>query len=379
MEERRIFTEHVRALARGGEGPNLDEVWEALRIALRSEMRKRGLWEISPACLGLQGAKSWSAGGGGAKGKVTPPLDELLNECYHFVFVQRLDGLQGQLLVKDNIDGLVFLNIRHFLTERQSAHDPIGARIFAVLHDAARRAVEEGGLRIVGGDSRIRNDTVFELGGPVAEGAARGLGEIVTRWNDELLPDLVTLQGRDRERVVVRLRDLLSGLSREGIETLRFQDLLEPLRADVRSRWGAYLEADQGERIEDEGEVVKVVRPGNDLEERQLYRKLVECILRGIPLAARNEKTKGYLSTLFQFLRVQIDEGIEPDRSVRLRNSVGTAPEATDDEPPSRRRLAEILRIPRERMGELFETLGELLQDCRKSVGGRFRAENSSR
>jgi hypothetical protein len=382
-EERRIFTEHVRALA-AGEDPagHLQEVWAALRTALRSELKRRGLWDAPPSYLGVHGEDKWESGGGrfGTEG----PLEELLAECYAYVFVARLSGLAAQLKVKPNIDGLVFLNIRHFLHERQREHDPIGAHVFTVLQAAVRLAVEEGELRVLQGDEKVRNDTVLgfgmatEVGGPESRLAAIAAG-----WNDELLPDLVTLRGRRQEEVVLRLRELLRELSQEGVEVFRFKDLVDPLKADARARWAALLAEEQGDTVKDTdaegGEVVRVVRPNTRIEERQLFRKLVDCVLAALARLDVNERTRGYLSTLWQFLRFQAAEGIEPEPASRLERSLAAELESLAEERPSRRRIAEQLQIPRERLADLYRTLGELFEECRALVAGPALRESRPR
>jgi hypothetical protein len=345
---------------------------------LRSEIRRRGLWDLPTRYLGVEGGSSWDEEGGRSQSKDIGALDELVFECYQFVFVTRFDALAAQLKVLPNIDGLVFLNVRHFLHERQSEHDPIGTRTFRVLQLSVLRAVEDGELRVLGGDERIRNETVLAFAN-AAEGAASApeLAEIVARWNDDLLPDLVTYRGRQQQQVILRLRSHLSGLPHQGIATFRFQELIEPLKADVRVRWAALLEKERGETaVEEKGEVVTVARPSRALEERQRYRELLDCVLRGIAGADLKEKTRGYLGTLFEFFRVQTEEGMNPDRSSRMQRSVAAELEAEDDGGHSNRRLAEDLRIPRERMKELFRILRKLLQDCGAWVGGRFRAES---
>jgi pimeloyl-CoA synthetase len=337
------------------------------------------LWELPTSYLGIQGAGSWREEDGW-KGKGTSAFTELVEDGYEFVFVRRIRSLKAQLLLKDNVDGLVFLSIRNFVHDRQVEHDPIGAQSFAVVHEAIRGAVEEGELRVVRGDEKIRNDTVLSFGGGDAESPAGELSGLAARWNDALLPGLVTSRGREQDEVVLRLRSLLSTLPGEGIQTFRFQDLIEPLKADVRLRWASLFELEQGERIEEEkGKEVPVTGPDTQFEERQYFRKLADCVLRGVEVVDANKATRRYLATLFQFLRVQSGERMNPDRSAGLRDSVAAEVEAEDDGPLSHRRLAEHLRIPRERIKGLFEILGRLLQDCRASVGGRSRAENASR
>jgi hypothetical protein len=379
-----VFTEHVRALVEGEavEGPKFDELWQALRAALRREIKRRGLWESPPAYLGIYGWESWEPSGSRrGKGGADSALDELLPECYSFVFVSRLRSLEAHRKLKPNVDGLVFLNIRHFLHERQREHDPIGSQVFAVLQTAVRMAVAAGELAVIEGDVRIKNDTVLVFG-PAASPAAGGdLPAVVTRWNDELLPDLVTSRGRRQEEVARRLRDHLLALRRRGYGAVRFKDLVDPLKADVRARWAALLERAQGEsavEVSAEGtpETVRLVGPDTRAEEREVFRKLVDCVLAALERLQVSEKTRAYLATLWQFIRVQASEGVEASPG-SLGEGLAELAEAEEGR-PSLRTLAEELRIPRERLPGLYQTLGELLEGCRAAISGEA-AVNSLR
>ncbi|HEY4592170.1 MAG TPA: hypothetical protein VIJ61_07160 [Thermoanaerobaculia bacterium] len=370
-----IFTEHVRLLAGGKplDEASLEPLWDALRSALRAELRRRGLWESPPAYLGIYGWDAWETSGERRQGA----LEELLFECYSYIFVLRLRCLQAQLAVKPNIDGLVFLNIRHFLHERQKEHDPLGSQAFEVLRSAVRAAIEEGTLHVVAGEEEIRNDTLLSFSPAVRSPMAtrEEIAALVISWNDELLPDLVTLRGQRQEEVVRRLGERLPDLRREGLAVFRFKDLVDPLKADVRKRWAAILDQFQGEAApqggEDEGRSrVRVVSPDQRVEERQLFRWLVDCVLTSLRHLDTGEKTREYLETLWQFLRLQASEGeglAAPDS--RLGQLLR---EADDEERLSMRRLAEQLRIPRERLPGLYEILRSLLERCRAANTGRI-------
>ncbi|MFY9822954.1 MAG: hypothetical protein WAM82_16350 [Thermoanaerobaculia bacterium] len=345
----RVFTEHVRSLERGEEpGPRLLAiVLDALRGALRGELRRRGLWNAPPDYLGVYGAESWE-----------DALEELLAACYTFVFVERRRGLQAQLRVKPNVDGLVFLNVRHFLHERQKERDPLGSQVFEVLQSAVRRAVAQGEMHVLAGDPRVRNDTVLGFRPDAeAEVPARDFRSLVSRWNDDLLADLVTLRGPRQEEVVEKLRERLAGLETHGVAAFRFKDVIDPLKADARARWGALFEQASGETAVEweEGEAVRVVRlsrPDTGYEERQLFRRLIDCVLAAIERLDVHERTRAYLEKLWQFLRVNAASGNEGS--------------------PSQRRVAEHLRIPRERLPGLYETLGQLLERCRAANSGKL-------
>jgi hypothetical protein len=377
------FTDHVRALA---SGETLDDrqfatLWRALGAALRRELKRRGLWESTPAFLGVYGGESWQpAGSVGIS--VQGPLEELLAECYVYVFVDRLRSLQAQLLVKPNVEGLVTLNLRHFLHERQKRHDPIGFQIFEVVRAAVRAAVGKGELRVLSGDESVRNDTVLgfprELDRPGSRGGT--LASRVARWNDELLPGLVTSRGRRQEEVVEQLGAHLPDLQRWGFLSFRFKDLVDPLKADVRARWAAILELEEGEPVpqHEEGSVqggVRAVAPDTGIEERELFEKLIDCVLKRLERYETSRKTREYLAVLWQFLRAQASEGTVAAPASRLDRALaaklGEETAADDDETPSLRSLAEKLRIPRERLPGLYRTLGELVNGCRAAISGK--------
>jgi hypothetical protein len=376
-EEAQVFTDHVRALGTGEplDSGQFEALWMALRAALRRELKRRGMWESPPAYLGIFGGESWEPAGGTGRESA---LEELLAECYSYVFMSRLRSLQAQLKVKPNVEGLVVLSIRHFLHERQKEHDPIGSQVFEILQAAVQLAIAGGELRVLAGDEKVRNDTVlgFVAGMDVPGQGRGGLSALVARWNDELLPDLVTSRGRRQEEVVTRLKERLPDLLRDGIGTFRFKDLVDPLKADVRARWAALLDLDQGEIVpqmegEGSGAPVRAVGPDQGVEERQLFRKLVECVLKALQRLQANEKTRGYLAVLWQFLRVQASEGIEAQPASRLGRTLTAELAAGDEERLSLRQLAEQLRIPRERLPGLYQTLGDLVERCRAAISGK--------
>jgi len=355
IAEARVFTDFVRSLeARPDPEPRaLARARDALRAALRGELRRRGLWTAPPDYAGIYGCVSWDEG-----------LDELLSECYAFIFVDRLRSLQAQLRVKPNIDGLIFLNVKHFLHERQKEHDPLGSQVFQVVQSALRGAVAAGELHVLAGDPRIRNETVLGVS-PDADPAAaagRDLRSLVRRWNDGLLPDLVTLRGRREAEVVERLRACLADLPAEGCEVFRCKDLVDPLKADVRARWMALLDQATGESAVERGDdessrIVRLVRPDTGFEERQLFRRLVACVLAAVERLEESAKTRDYLSTLWQFLRVQAQGG--------------PAGAADTEGNLSQRRLGELLGIPRERIRDLYKILGRLVEKCRAANSGK--------
>jgi hypothetical protein len=371
-----VFTEYVRALAAGVEPPDeqAGALWAALRAALRDDLRRRGLWGASPpSYLGIYGYPRWQAAGAAAAGAATAPtgdaLEDLAAGCYAFIFVDRLRSLIAHLAVKRDIDGLVLLNVRHYLHELQREHDPLGFRVFEVARAAVRRALERGELAVVAGDPRVRNETLLGWEGrpsaPAMGAAAAGaeLARRVARWGDELLPDLVTARGPRQTEVVDRLRRQLLALREAGFERFRFRDLVDPLKRAVRWRWAAILEQATGRRG---GMGGRATAPGDveaeAMESDASFQELARCVTASLGQLEVDARSRRYLLALWRFLRRRAGAGGEEVEDALARHKV-----------------AELLQIPRERMPELYRTLGRLVQACRARSGRGMQAPASAR
>ncbi len=353
------FTDYLRALGPRGEPPTreaFDEVWRKLRHALRREIRRRGLWDQPPRFLGFPGSERWD----------DDALDEAATEAYAFNFIDRLRPLKAQLGHKPNVEGLVVRNLRNLLHERQKGNDPLGFRVYEIVRSAVRGKLDRGELEVRSGSPRVRNDTVLAWPDPPPdavplESQTVDLEGRVRVWNDELLPDLLTARGGRRDRLVERLADRIDELAREeGADSFTFGTLVTAMKTDVRARWSALHLQEQGEVALDDTEeaedgglprMVRLYRPDPELEDRQAFRRLTDCISRGVEHEEATDGKRGrYLSELWQFLRLEIH---------------------TSGEVPSRRRLSDLLDIPRDRFPELYGLLGELLEICREAILGR--------
>lgn len=359
------FTRYVRAIAARSDA--VGEMAEELRVELRKvlvrEMRWRSLWASSPAFVGILGWPSWTPGD--TQGTASP-LEDLLSDCYVFIFGHRLRQLLNQLKVQSRIDGLVVVYLRQFLTHLQKHHDPLGYRLFEVLCAATRGVVASGDLHVLHGTSKIRNETVLGVGpaqaSPVSIEPAsvepvsvETLRPLVARWNGALLPDLITAERVARRQVTERLRDHLVGLASEGVSAFRFKDLLDALKADVRARWSGFRQQEEGEvGVEDDDDdarqLVWILQPETRIEDLDSFKKLVRCVSNLIPKADTRMKTRAYLERLWNFMR---------------RWSIGDR-----DALPSHRELEGELEIPRDRFAGLYKTLGHLTRRCQGTLSG---------
>lgn len=357
------FTRFVRVLAPGREidPALLEEVEQKLAKALARELRRRRLWHLHPSLLGVVGWPHWydrEPGKGGA-------LAELVEDAATFIFVQRMASLKAQLLTKPNIEGLVVKAVFQFVQRRQTTHDRLGSDVFELLRAAVRSTVAAGELRVVSGEPRIGNGTLLAL---VASGASEvaspeRLASVVERWGGPVASSLVTAAGEEKGRLVVDLARRLSKLDELGVHAFRFGDLIHPLKADLRARLMALFALERGETAveEEQNGLARVCRELEPDVEQSLvaedrFRKLIDCMAASIDLHPAPERTRRYLRRMLVFLRAFAAE------RVRIGSQDGLL--------PSLRKLAALVDVPRERLDEMLETLGEFLRYCRRRLDG---------
>jgi hypothetical protein len=355
------FTRFLRNLEPGGplernDGDFDDEVWAALRRLLVGELKRRSLWSLPPAYLGIYGCATWAD---------PAAVEELVADCFVFVFAERFRSLKAQLRNKPNIEGLILRNVRDFLHETQRRHDPVGFRVFTVLLSTLRGAQSAGRLHVIAGSPAVRHDTVLAFRPETSPDQAARPEELrlyTSAWNDDLLPDLITARGWDVRQVTARLERHLHALASEGVRAFRFHDLVDALRQDARARWRAvWVHTPEGipPRREEDGlaAVARLVElPGEG--ERESLRRLLACLERSVERVAEPPaRSRDYLRRLLLFLKTHAaacpEERGAPGKGL-----------------PSHRQLSQLLAIPRERLPDLFHTLLELAEACRRKIAG---------
>ncbi|MEM7350117.1 MAG: hypothetical protein AAF657_04870 [Acidobacteriota bacterium] len=331
------------------------QAWLVLRRALIRELRRRGLWQTPAAFLGITGDR-WterSIAGPTASLFEDDPLDELVAAAYEFVFVDRLSAICDQLEIKPSIDGLVFLNLRHFLCERQRRYDPLGYRIFKVLRQAITRAVEDGEWAVVAGDPKVHNETVLGVeGGSEEPDDGTRVAKLAGTWAESLMPALVTAQGKAQRRLVLQVREAIVALPEHGIECFRCGDLIRGLRHRSRQLWTSIFDVHRGPTAfaADSGTLdgrVTLVLPDLGFQDRNSFEALLNCVSWKIAHAGHGS-----------------DEDLP-----RLWHLLSTFAQDEDaGKVPSRRQLARLLEIPRDRLPGLLRLLGNLIEDCHRHV-----------
>lgn len=372
-----VFTRFVQALDRPGRSidpASFDTAWRGLRLGLRRELRRRGLWWQPPEYLGIYGQPSWWAKGD------PNALDDLAADCYSFIFVDRIHGLCAHLRAKPNIEGIVHRNIRHFVSDLQRRHDPLGARLFVLLHRVLEEAIAKGRLEILDGSSDLRPDCTLTLPGVEAEPVPKeAFDEIVEIWCDHLLPELITTRGKGQAKLEAELHEHLSRLPETGIDAFVFHDLLTCLRLATRRRWAAIFahsgitdvtlraEQEDGEK-EDGKKEFPSIPPDNSFEARQSFRWLIDCMRRRLAEAGRDPRTQREMLSIWELLihwATDSDEESRGPMSSRGAKAANDAAWPDENKPPSRRRIGQLLDIPRDRLPRLYDDLAALTQGCR--------------
>ncbi|MES1244012.1 MAG: hypothetical protein ABUT39_20585, partial [Acidobacteriota bacterium] len=226
--------------------------------------------------------------------------------------------------------------------------DPLGFRVFELLQAAVEEAVSSGALYILAGDRKIRNNTLLGFH-PAAEqqSSPADLEPIVHRWNDELMPALITARTRQQTALIRQLRERILGLPGRGVEAFQFKDLLDPLKRDARRRWAAILEEGKTGSVASSSDAVQAPEPGlpgSAAESRASFKHLTRCVSTSIDRMEADSRTRTQLMTLWHYLWRQ--HGDESPEAVR---------------PPSYRQLGQRLNIPRERLPALFALLRQLV------------------
>lgn len=363
------YTEFLSSLERNVEPESrqqLDAVLKELRTLLSIEIRRRGLSGASPSVLGLVGYQYWQRVGsvsfpGGGEGDA---LEELTVDCYVYIFIDRLRSLLAQLKVRGNIDGLVRRNVRNFVHDTQKRHDPMGFRIFQVFRRVVKECVDEGDLFIDGDSQRLHNDTFlsFNQKRDLSEEVDHAIdwGPVVARWNDALLSEMVTARGAKLADVVAKFKHNLLAIESQGIRSFRCRDIIEPLKADARSRWAnLWSHGDGSTLVDDETRDACCggTPVGASLDARERFTGLVDCVEHKLRRFEGQERTRKHLLKLWDYLkRFAASELDGEHREMSW--------EAMEDTFPSRRELATRLEIPRDRFPDLYKRIRRAAKGC---------------
>ena len=347
-----VFTDYFDQLLRGEE-PDVEtfvDVERHLRSQLVGELRRRSLWTAPPAFLGVLGT-DWRSNRGES-------LQELSARA-HLYLLERLEFIANGRQLGRTAESQVAFLLKQMLTDLQRKADPVGNRIFRHLRDAVAKTLAAGELYGLEGDTESLTHNTLLTFDPdtLPEQDALDpsqLVEAVESWAETLLPDLVTALGKKVPKVVTELRIRILELRAQGFLAFHFGDLVKPLQREVRKRWRGVWTEDAGEMGFDDEEdnavtvPIPLSQPSNPVEIQSLDR----CVTHGIGRygnTGRAPKERDRLFRLWIFLR-----GSDPLLD----------PAPADRRGLSKKRLGELLGIPRARLNGLFGVLQGLAEVC---------------
>ncbi len=363
---KQVFSDYVRSLSPDGEPSDaaLDRVWTELRRLLRRSLQRRGLWDRPPGYLGMVGHSAWTtretADRRGFPAGTLDALDELVHDFYVWMFVERLASLRRYVAAGDAIEKVVHRGLQQFLLGRQKRQDPVGYRLYQRLVAALERALRSHRLHVLEGGTKIHNGTVFafdpETEAAYSEGGPAGdevLAPEVRRWNDELFPDWVTVQGAAAKPLIAELSVRILGLAAAGVEVFVMKPLIDAVKRDARDRLAALWEILKPE-AEDSAEQRAVEIAG--------LAELSVCVEERLRRLRVQERTREKLRRLWRFLEAFGLEAADPESALGVGDRLAAALwRATL---PANRELGRLLGIRHDRIPELLARLREEVERC---------------
>jgi len=179
-----------------------DEILEIIGKVLNSKIHERNLWHLPPRVLGYPEHTSWNN---------KDAFFDILWDCYEFAIVNRIRSIKERVSKEETADGFVFLNIKHFLDERQQANDSQGFAIFKNVENALDELNQSKVLKFdnLGNGGKIRNRTVCIFDDAYEKAALSDnstIKQIVINHNEfETIIDHVATFNDNSRRIVTKL------------------------------------------------------------------------------------------------------------------------------------------------------------------------------
>ncbi len=331
------------------------EIWSGHFLAdfanaLCNRMRWRGISNGLPKWIGYPFA-SWEEQGA---------FDALLVDSVDYAIVKKISGLFSALKKYDNIDFMVYNNIKFFLHERQRHCDPIGYAVGKNAQEAVQQALEKGvfAAKKLNNQGKVNNTTILRIYAncsaqqPCNKESLKHALRHSKAWPKVQLK-LVEM----RKEVQAELCQVVCQLAEKGgITSFKFGDLAKIMKDEVRSAWQSshvVLEGDDWEiEVSDDEEFnqliqqldnrVKIIKFDTTDEQWESWKALIKQIKSDIDKLNCSDKVRQRIHDAFQ----AIVEFIE-----------------VDEEVPPQAQLAKRLKISKSTFGRDMEMLRQLFND----------------
>lgn len=298
------------------------ELVKAVANVLRAEMKKRGLWTAPPNWLGYDG-NSWN------EEKYSKAFEGLLYDCYMTAIIKRLPRLQIRIEQAQDINNIVYQNIKNFITDQQKKHDPIGYYVAHNAKQAIQCAIDNGIIKVASGlnhKGKVHNPTLLFYSSQTTASEQEQIVKVL-RNNSTWMEIRQKLAGKS-EKVHERLCDIICQLQNSGINCFRFKSLVDAMKEDVREESKYHFakemaleiqqttrnefeedEAEFGEKVQ---EIVQFIQPDNSAEEQESYCDFCNKLRDAIDNSSFQERVR---ERLHQEL-IEFEDAIETEKAM---------------------------------------------------------------
>jgi hypothetical protein len=328
------------------------EIWSEQFLAnfanaLCNQMRWRGLSNGLPKWICYPFA-SWGERG---------TFDALLVDSVDDAIANRINSLCSRLKISDNIDPLVYNNIKFFLHNRQRHCDPIGYAVAQNALAAVQIAVEQGVFTAqkLNNRGKVHNQTILTFSANSSseelcnEDALKKALVKLEKWG-EIQLKLVEM----RKTVQAELCQVICQLAEQAdISSFKFGDLAKIMKDEVRSAWHSSNVILEGEELgidapdnDDLDQIiyqldkVKIIKFDTTYEQWESWKALIKEIHDDIEKLDCKDKIRQRIIEEFQLIVNLIEE---------------------DQEPPSQAQLAKYLKIPKNTLNQDIKIFRQLL------------------
>lgn len=351
------FTPLIKQLQANSWKPDevFKELREAISIALRIEMKKRGLWDMPPVWLGDEYEiwNSWSN---------PEAFDALCIDCYIFAIIKQYKNLQAVLKTSDNIEGLIFLNIRYFVSNIQKKNDSLGHAVAQHARDAVQCAIDKGILvpSELNYKGKVGNKTLLTASSsntsitPLEKSAILKVLSQNKVWADIRLK----LAGKS-QAVQEPLCEIICQLTKSDVLCFQFKTLVNAMKEEVRKarqenfakQMALDIENTIFEETEEDNDTVSImpvqlIEPDTTYEDYESFHELVKQVQEAINQLESQQRVRERLHQVF----AEIVDYIE-----------------TEGEEPFQTELVKKLDIPKATLSGDMKTLRQLVQQIKSN------------
>lgn len=313
------------------DSPSSDDVSDALaqlRGILKSEMRRRGAFNLAPSKWGYTG-KFW---------RQNEAINDLLKDCFADIFSgKRLARLREYVNCQSTtISPVIRWQVRNILNDKEKRSDPVGYALFKNLQVAVDEAIASNELRIVDKTKPITNQTIFRafpFPQQLTLAPRKVIVGVIAGWGDSksLGLDMASLRSN---RGLAAAREVVKRIRTEIAEPFRFGELVDSFRQLLpRTEQDSKVDHISKESLQGKSASKQTEETDNlDTKSVQMENDILNLTC--------HAKVK---SRLMDVWRVMVD--------VFRKN--GSWPNKTE--------IAEIMNIAKQRVAEDFERLGPLI------------------